>query len=138
MSCVYFTDRDLGKKFPAILSDAGLNVEHHHDLFAADDSDEEWLEYCGTHKRIAITHNRRIRYTPNELAAVMRHRVELLVVIGQAPFPKLAENFVNTLEKIESFVAGHHPPYIAKIYRPSPQEVAKNPSAPGMIAMWYP
>jgi|GEM_PF-5588299 len=37
-------------------------------------------------------HNQRIRYTPNELAAFVRYRVPLLVVIGQAPFPELAHN----------------------------------------------
>lgn len=43
MSHIYFTDRDLGKRFPEILADAGLRVERHHDLFPADGSDEQWL-----------------------------------------------------------------------------------------------
>jgi hypothetical protein len=30
-SLVFFTDRDLGKRFPEILSDAGLTVERHAD-----------------------------------------------------------------------------------------------------------
>lgn len=34
MSYVFFTDRNLGKQFPAILAAAGLTVERHHDLFA--------------------------------------------------------------------------------------------------------
>lgn len=138
MSRVYFTDRDLGKKFPAVLSGAGLSVERHHDLFAPDGSDEEWLEYCGRNGRIAITHNARIRYTPNELAAVMRHHVALLVVIGHVPFPVLAQNFVNTLERIEAFVARHKPPYIAKIYRPGAYDVVKDPTAPGLVTLWHP
>ena len=70
MSRVYFTDRDLGKRFPAILAAAGLTVERHHDLFQPEGSDEEWLEHCGTNARIARSHNERIRYIPNELAAV--------------------------------------------------------------------
>jgi hypothetical protein len=82
VSRTYFTDRDLGKKFPQILADAGLAVERHGDLFPPDGSDEQWLQYCGTNARIAITHNQRIRYTPNELAAVVRYHVALLVVIG--------------------------------------------------------
>lgn len=138
MSPIYFTDRDLGKKFPAILSSAGLSVERHHDLFAQDGSDEEWLEYCGCNARIAITHNERIRYTPNELAAVMRHSVALLVVVGKEPFPQLASNFVNTLTGIKAFVGQHAPPYIAKIYRPGTAEAAENPLAAGTIVLWYP
>ena len=39
---------------------------------------------------VTITHDRRIRYKPNELAAVSRYRVPLLVVVGRAPYPELA------------------------------------------------
>ena len=85
MNRVWFTDRDLGKQFPGILAEAGLQVERHGDLFAPEGSDEQWLEHCGTNGRVAITHNSRIRYVPNELAAVKRFKVRLVVVVGQAP-----------------------------------------------------
>ena len=136
MSRTYFTDRDLGKKFPQILADAGLAVERHGDFFPADGSDEQWLEYCGKKGRIAITHNQRIRYTPNELAAVVRYRVALLVVIGQAPFSELAQNFVKSIRRIEKFVEVHEPPYIAKVYRAAPAGLGRN--AAGSVSLWYP
>ena len=69
MSRAYFTDRDLGKHFPDILASASLTVERHQDLFPADGSDEQWLEHCGKNERIALSHNLRIRHTPNELPA---------------------------------------------------------------------
>jgi uncharacterized protein (DUF433 family) len=34
LSLVYFTDRDLGKRFPEILRSSGLTVERHADHFA--------------------------------------------------------------------------------------------------------
>ena len=43
MSVVFFTDRDLGNRFPDILSSAGLRVERHRDHFKPAISDEEWL-----------------------------------------------------------------------------------------------
>ena len=138
MSRVYFTDRDLGKRFPDILSAAGLAVESHHQLFEPAGPDVEWLEHCGANDRIALTHNERIRYTPNELIAVVRHRVRLLIVSGKAPFPQLAKNFVTTLPKIEAFLAVHEPPYIAKIYRPTDAELERNPDKSGSIVLWYP
>lgn len=138
MSPVFFTDRDLGKHFPDTLAAAGLAVERHHDFFPPDGSDEQWLEYVGKNGRIALTHNERIRYTPNELAAVVRHKVSLLVIVGKAPLPSLAASFVATLPKIEAFIANHQPPYIAKIYRASPADVARNPNASGTITPWYP
>jgi len=127
LSRVYFTDRDLGKRFPEILAAAGLSVERHHDLFPPDGSDEQWLEHCGRNARVAITHNERIRYTPNELAAVVQHRVALLVVVGKAPLAELAHNFVASLPRIEKFLDEHDPPYIAKVYR-----------APASVSLWYP
>ncbi|MEA2165161.1 MAG: hypothetical protein QOK37_3288 [Thermoanaerobaculia bacterium] len=138
MSHIYFTDRDLGTKFPEILSAAGLTVERHRDLFPPNGSDEQWLEYCGKNQRIAISHNLRIRYTPNELAAVIRHDVALLIVIGDAHLAELAMNFVNSRPRIEAFVARHQPPYIAKVYRASPAVLARKPMALGTISLWYP
>ena len=138
MSRVYFTDRDLGKQFPAILVEAGLKVERHHDLFPPDGSDEQWLEYCGANKRVAITHDQRIRHKMNEREAVMQHGVALLVIIGKAPYRELAKNFVATLPKIESFLDGHKPPFIAKVYRRLPSALATNPAVAGAISLWYP
>ncbi len=138
MSRVYFTDRDLGKQFPAILVAAGLKVERHHDLFAPDGPDGQWLEHCGKSARIALSHNERIRYTPNELAAVVEHKVRLLIVSGKVPFPELAENFVRTLPKIEAFLDRNEPPYIAKVYRPGAARISKGVISGGTIELWYP
>lgn len=135
---VYFTDRDLGRRFPEILRIGGLTVERHADHFEPDTTDEEWLEEIGKRGWIALTHDRRIRYKPNERDAVMRHSVGLLVIVGAAPYPDLAQAFLATLPRIEHFLARHNPPFIAKVYRPSPAETAKESTAPGRIELWYP
>ena len=135
---VFFTDRNLGKRFPQTLRDAGLTVERHEDHFVHDCPDETWLESVGQQGWIAVTHDKKIRYKPNELAAVIQHRVPLLIVIGDAPFPVLAESFVATQVRILEFVAIHRPPYIAKVYRPSTKDVAADANAPGRIEHWYP
>jgi hypothetical protein len=138
VSRVWFTDRDLGKRFPEILTAAGLTVERHHDLFPPDGSDEQWLEHCGRNARVALTRNERIRYTPNELAAVIAHRVALLIVTGKVPHAELARNFVKTLPKIEVFLDERTPPYIAKVYRPPPAELTRDPDSSGSILLRYP
>jgi PIN like domain len=135
---VFFTDRDLGKKFPEILRAAGLKVERHVDHFQHDTPDEEWLREIGRQAWIAITHDGRIRYKPNELATVMQHGVALLVVIGHAPYPELARAFVATVPRILNFIERHEPPYNAKVYRPSPGDIADDPLAPGRIELWHP
>ena len=136
MRVVYFTDRDLGLQFPAILKNAGLTVERHRDHFAPDATDEQWLAFVGAKGWVALTHNSRIRYTPNERDAVISHGVRLLIIIGQAPHPELAQSFVATRRRIEGFLERHEPPFIAKVYRASPAELAKNASAPGSITLW--
>lgn len=138
MSHVFFTDRDLGTRFPDILRSAGLSVERHRDHFPPDARDEDWLAVVGTRGWVALTHDRRIRYKPNELAAVVRHRVGLLVLVGKAPYPALATAFVATLPRIESFLERHEAPFIGKVFRPSPAELRLNPSASGRVELWYP
>ena len=136
MATVFFTDRDLGKQFPAILRDAGLQVERHADHFAQDCPDPDWLRVIGERGWIAITHDLNIRYKPNERAAVTAHGVALLVVIGHAPYAELARAFVTTVPRILHFIEQHRPPYIAKVYRPSAS--AADGSTAGRIELWYP
>ena len=138
MSRVYFTDRDLGKQFPRLLTEAGLVVERHGDLFQPEGSDEQWLAHCGRTQRVAITHNSRIRYVPNELAALIQFRVTLLVLVGKTPTADLARNFVHTLPRIEAMLAGVEPPAIVKIYRPTPAELERSPQTAGRVELWYP
>jgi hypothetical protein len=135
---VFFTDRDLGKQFGAILRAGGLTVERHADHFAPDTPDRTWLAEVGRRGWIALTHDSRIRYKPTERDAVIRHGVALLVIVGKAPFAELAKAFMMTLPRIERFLAAHDPPFIAKVYRPSPGESAQPGGAQGRIDLWYP
>ena len=138
MSRVYFTDRDLGKQFGTILKSGGLTVERHADHFAPDTADEVWLAVVGKRGWTALTHDRRIRYKPNERDAVMRHRVGLLVIVGAAPFADLARAFLATLPSIEHFLENQEPPFIAKVYRPSQGDAARHRASPGRVELWYP
>jgi hypothetical protein len=69
---------------------------------------------------------------------VIRHRVKLLVIVGKAPFPVLAASFVATRERIEAFLERTPAPFIAKVYRATPAQLAANPAAAGRIERWYP
>jgi hypothetical protein len=138
VSRIYFADRDLGKRFAGILAESGIAVERHVDLFAQDGSDEQWLEYCGTNGRIGLTHNLRIRYVANELAAVRRFKVGLVVLMGHATTTELAQSLVRTLPRLEALLETLIPPYIVKVYRPSPAELMRHPTASGRAELWFP
>lgn len=136
MSRTFFTDRDLGKRFPAILLEAGILVEQHCDHFAANARDDEWLPAVGAKGWIVLTHDKRIRYKVNECAAVMAHDVGMLVIIGAAPYPDLAHSFVATYPRIEAFLDTVRRPFIAKVYRATAGNLSKNPAAPGRVELW--
>jgi hypothetical protein len=138
VSRTYFTDRDLGKQFPRRLRAEGLHVEWFFDHFDDRTPDTEWLGIVGAKRWVVITHDERIRYKANELAAVVQHHVPMLLVVGKAPFAQLAENFVRTLPRIEAFLAEHRPPYIAKVHRPGPKDLARHAEAAGSVSLWYP
>jgi hypothetical protein len=133
---VFFTDRDLGKQFPQILKDAGIMVEKHGDHFADDAKDEEWLTEIGRKGWYAITRDQKIRYKPNEKAAVKRFGVGLFVLVGKVPSNELAYNFINTLPKIEKFVNNNTRPFIAKIYRPAQKSREQKRKKSGSVQMW--
>ena len=114
---VFFTDRDLGKLFPQILREAGIQVECHDDHFKDTTTDEEWLEAIGSRRWVALTHNKRIRYTPLQRDTLMRAGVRTFILIGRAPLGELAENFVLSLNRVRRFLARHPEPFIAKVKR---------------------
>jgi hypothetical protein len=79
----------------------------------------------------------RIRYKPNELAAVIKYKARLLVVVGKAPYPELAKSFVATVPTIAAFVAHHAAPWIAKVYRQTQSRNSMEPRS-GAVALWFP
>ena len=136
MSTVFFTDRDLGKQFPALLRNAGISVEGHGDHFLDDAKDEDWIVEVGKRGWAVVTHDKRIRYKPNELAAVKAARIAMFVLSGKAPHAVLAQNFINTIDRVEAFVLKHKRPVIAKIYLPSASELKRRPKAEGRVELW--
>lgn len=138
MTHVFFTDRDLGNAFADRLKAAGLSVEKHSTHFRPDCPDEEWLAVVGRRGWVALTHDARIRYKPNELAAVVRNHVRLLVIVGKAPLGDLADSFIRTRTRVQAFLERTAPPFIAKVYRPAPAETVRNPEAAGRVERWYP
>lgn len=79
MAWTFFTDRNLGKRFPQLLRDAGLAVEHHDAHFAPATPDVEWIQEVAARGWIAISHDERIRYKADERSAVVAHGLGLLL-----------------------------------------------------------
>ena len=133
---VLFTDRDLGTSIlPDILRDAGFEIERHVDHFAPDAPDREWIPAVGARGWYVLTHDQRIRYVRAERDAVRRANVGMFVMVGKGSHRELALNVVNTAAAISAFTREHTPPFIARIYRPSPVS-AVYLGKPGRVEMW--
>ena len=52
---IFFTDRDLGRQFPALHRAAGVRLERHDDHFGPDTPDEEWTGEIGRRGWIAAS-----------------------------------------------------------------------------------
>ena len=131
---VFFTDRDLGRIVPNALRQAGVTVEAHDDHFDPLTPDTDWLKEVGSRDWIALSHNKDIRYNPEERDMVMRAGVPLFMLIGKRGHHILAQNLVQTLPKLLGFVRDNSPPYIAKIYTPPEKDFAAG--KPGRIILW--
>lgn len=130
----FFTDRDLGRRVPDALAAAGFSVERHDDHFDPLTPDPVWLTEVGKRGWIPCSHNKDIRYRSQERDAAMRANLSLFFLIGHAPHAELAENLIYTMPRVVAFLDEHDPPFIAKIYRPTPVEAVGE--KPGRVQMW--
>ncbi len=80
----FFIDRSLGRHVgPAALRSAGWLLRTHFEVFGERDEevdDVEWLEMCGAEALPVLSKDRRLRYRPEEIAAIRRHRVRAFVL----------------------------------------------------------
>jgi len=115
---VFFTDRDLGKRFPEVLRAAGLQVVTHHDLFAERAvPDIEWLRTVGRRGYVVISHDETQTRRREELEAVVSAGVRAFYVIGKAPLEELAHEFVAVRDQVSELIRRRKEPFIAKVYR---------------------
>jgi len=118
----YFADRNLGAKiFPEILRAAGIIVHAHNEHFAHDAADADWIPVVAQRGWVILTSDAAIRRNPLERTAVLSSQAVMLVLVGaNAKAAELAHNFVNTLPRIEAFLAHAPVPVMAKVFRPNP------------------
>lgn len=80
---VLFIDRDAwSRALGEALTAAGIDFIAHHQPFAPDAPDTEWLAVAGAEGWLVLTRDQNIRRRPNELAAVKAAGV-CMFVLGQ-------------------------------------------------------
>ena len=123
----YFTDRDLGKRFPERLRSAGILVVAYHDpgAFPGDPevSDDEWIRFACRRGYVGLTHDAAIR-RDETLSQVFdpTHQPPgaLFILRGGLSTDRLADMFLTVHRRVEAKVARSRrrgEPFIAVIRR---------------------
>ena len=89
------------------------NISHipHHQRFAPDCPDEEWLPVAGKAGWIVLTRDKNIRRKPNELRAFKENRVLAIVLTsGQASAADTADLVVRLYPKLIRKMQNSKPP----------------------------
>lgn len=95
-----------------------MRVEPYHRHFAPDDvPDRDWLRFVGERGWIALSHNKNIRYEPDELDDLMIHGVKAFFIIGKGPHAAFAETIVRNIRRIQRLIRKHEEPFVAKVYQ---------------------
>ena len=123
---VFFTDRNLGKRFGQRLRERGLSVEIHDDHLPPDASDEEVLSLVAKHGWVLLTLDYHLRYRLAEKEAIKRFSATVihLKTSKQRPILELAEHLAANIHRVERFLKKNPPPLFA-VYRIDPKGRAK-------------
>lgn len=138
----FFTDHDLGKRFAALLSASGVQVEVHarhfpEEIAADSTADADWLGFVGEKGWVLLTHDKAMRHTSRERDAIMLHGVQAFMLMGTYTVEDHAENFLRTRSSVERALKNAHGrPFIAKLYLPTPKERATKRNPKGRIEIW--
>lgn len=93
------------------LAAAGIRFIPHHERFAPDCHDEDWLPEAGKHGWIVVTRDQNIRRKPNELRAFKTSRVKAIVLTsGQTSAADTAKLLVELYPKLMRKLQNTAPP----------------------------
>jgi PIN like domain len=130
----FFVDRDLaGKRFLEILRAASIQVVDHNDHFDPTTPDGEWLAFVGSRGLVAVTRDK-LGLHSLETRQLMEAGARVFVLVGSAPHPELADNFVATMPRILRFLKRNRGPFIAKVSRPNERDRQLGRS--GQVGLW--
>ena len=114
---VYFSDRDLGRRFPEVLVAAGVRVQRHDEHFGPETPDEAWIREVARRGWVAITRDGRIRYSPLALAVLQKSGARLFVIVGKLTTDEAIAVFLRLRDEIAAYAQSQSGAFIAKIRR---------------------
>lgn len=100
------------------LDKIGANYIAHHQRFAPDAPDEEWLAVAGREAWIVLTRDKHIRRRPTELEAFREHKVIVFVLAGgNDSAAETADLITRLYGKIQKLATQATPPVMYSVTR---------------------
>lgn len=100
------------------LAKIGAKYIAHHQRFAPDAPDEEWLAVAGREAWIVLTRDKHIRRRPTELEAFREHKVIVFVLAaGNASAAETADLVTRLYDKIQWLATQAKPPVMYSVTR---------------------
>ena len=100
------------------LEGLGASYVAHHQRFAPDAPDEEWLAVAGRENWIVLTRDKHIRRRPAELEAFRAHKVIVFVLAaGNASAAETADLVTRLYGKIQRLAMRAKPPVMHNVTR---------------------
>ncbi len=112
----FLIDENLSIKMAKSLRDIDQDVFHVTERLKAGSSDVKVFEYAGDNDFFLITKDNRIRYKPNEKAAIRKHKVGVFLLGGKnISFLETYQQLIRNWDRILECAATTNRPFIRRI-----------------------
>ena len=114
----FLIDENLSAKMARSLRSIDQDVDHVTEVLPQGSPDTEVLEFAGANGYFLITKDNRIRYKPNEKAALKKHKVGVFLLGGKnVGFFETYQQLIRNWGKILECAAETRRPFVRRIRR---------------------
>jgi len=114
----FLIDENLSVKIARSLRSIDQDVHHVTEVLSQGAPDTEVLEFAGDNDYVLITKDNRIRYKPNEKAALRKHKVGVFLLGGKnVGFFETYQQLIRNWNKILECAASTERPFVRRVRR---------------------
>ena len=113
----FLIDEALGLPLAKALRELGQEDVHHvTEILRSGADDEEVFQYAGENEYFIITRDNRIRYKPNERAAIRKYKVGVFLLAGKNKSAmEIAVQLISNWEKIVECSQKTYKPFLRRV-----------------------
>ncbi len=112
----FLIDENLSVKIARSLRDIDQDVHHITEVLSEGAPDTEVLKFAGDNDFFLITKDNRIRYKPNERAALRKHKVGVFLLGGKnVNFLETYQQLIRNWDKVLECASSTQRPFVRRI-----------------------